>query len=276
MAQQAALPMVEHGGHWSNGQGHNGGCGILLAPQAAQAQAVRGRTAEGRTWGTVTATPGDGQVTLNWTWTLRFPNYDGFEFRHARADQLYRTYGRCGGLYDPRYQLNNRDAHSQTIIGLTNGVEYKFQIWSRTGGGTLKVRATPLSPRPAAPKGLTVTPSHRSVPLSWDTLNDPRVTRWEYEHSVRGKTSQWQRISGSNAPTTSYTIRSLEDDVSRSFRVRAAIDDKLGDPSGSVSATPRRIPCTLRLNNIRGMPGPLVTLTWSVGRYCGNMSETQV
>ena len=74
--------------------------------------------------------------------------------------------------------IANSDATttSLTVTGLTNRVEYSFQVRAvdkveGVGAGLpSEVRATPLKPRPAKPTGLSAVPGDTQVKLSW---NDP-------------------------------------------------------------------------------------------------------
>ncbi len=74
--------------------------------------------------------------------------------------------------------IANSDATttSLTVTGLTNRVEYSFQVRAVDkvegvgAGPPSEVRATPLKPRPAKPTGLSAAPGDTQVKLSW---NDP-------------------------------------------------------------------------------------------------------
>ena len=63
---------------------------------------------------------------------------------------------------------------SLTVTGLTNRVEYSFQVRAVDkvegvgAGPPSEVRATPLKPRPAKPTGLSAAPGDTQVRLSWD------------------------------------------------------------------------------------------------------------
>ena len=63
---------------------------------------------------------------------------------------------------------------SLTVTGLTNRVEYSFQVRAVDkvegvgAGPPSEVRATPLKPRPAKPTGLSAVPGDTQVRLSWD------------------------------------------------------------------------------------------------------------
>ena len=63
---------------------------------------------------------------------------------------------------------------SLTVTGLTNRVEYSFQVRAVDNvegvgaGPPSEVRATPLKPRPAKPTGLSAAPGDTQVRVSWD------------------------------------------------------------------------------------------------------------
>ena len=131
---------------------------------------------------------------------------------------------------------------SATVEGLTNGVEYTFQVRAVDfyGGGPPSdiARATPM-PAPDVPTNFTATAQTASVRLAWDDPDDSGITRYEYRQaSGDGNFGPATTIRGSSAMTTSHTVRDLINRLYR-FQIRAVNVYGAGDWSPSFNATPR-------------------------------------
>ncbi len=146
--------------------------GAAFAPQAAHAR-----------WASGTATPGDGQVTVSWT--IGFAGADEYyllRWRESSKTQWSEHRVNWNSSWNSRHTVGH------TFTGLTNNVEYTFQIVGccisplfRTASGT--VTATPVPPPPAAPTGVKATPGDGQVTLSWTDPRNSLITRWEYLRS---------------------------------------------------------------------------------------------
>ena len=105
----------------------------VFAPQAAQAQTP-----------VLTATAGDGQVTLNWTYTGSGLTGWGYKINGG-------TYTWAGTpIVIP---ASNSGTRSHTVTGLTNGTPYQFIVYAQTDANTAfrqsnQVSATPQVPAP--------------------------------------------------------------------------------------------------------------------------------
>ena len=79
---------------------------------------------------------------------------------------------------------------SHTVTGLTNGATYGFRIRAVNAAGkgavSDEVTATPLQ-RPSKPTGVTATPGHGQVTLTWDN------PRRRHHHPVGGAAEAGQR-----------------------------------------------------------------------------------
>ena len=132
---------------------------------------------------------------------------------------------------------------SATVGGLTNGVEYAFQVravdFYGEGLPSNIARATPM-PAPDAPTNFTATAQNSSVRLAWDDPDDSGITRYEYRQaSGDGNFGPAITIRGSSATTTSHTVRDLINHLTYRFQIRAVNYYGTGDWSASSNAIPR-------------------------------------
>ena len=164
----------------------------------------------------VTATPGHGQVTLTWD------NPDDATITRWQVQQK-----EGDGSYGAWMDVPNSTAstRSHTVTGLTNGATYGFRIRAVNAAGkgavSDEVTATPLQ-RPSKPTGVTATPGHGQVTLTWDNPDDATITRWEVRQKQgSGSYGPWRDVPASNASTTSHTVTGLTNGTAYSFRIRA-------------------------------------------------------
>ncbi len=179
----------------------------------------------------LTATPGNGQVTL------RFDNP-----RDSRITSYRYRFRTSGGSWIP---WNNRastgNATELTIFSLTNGTTYDFQIQAVAGSvrgpASDTVSATPTAP-PAKPTGLTATPIDGGVTLSWTSPNNDAITRWQFRlRTGGGNWGAWGVIALSG-DATSGTLSGLVNGTSYDFQIRAVAGTVEGAASDTVTATP--------------------------------------
>ena len=181
----------------------------------------------------VTATPGHGQVTLTW---------DNPTDATITRWQVQQKQG--SGSYGPWRDVPNSTASttSHTVTDLTNGTAYGFRIRAvnTVGNGAVsdEVTAAPLQ-LPSKPTGVTATPGHGQVTLTWDNPDDATITRWQVRQKQgSGSYGPWRDVPNSNASTTSHTVTGLSNGRAYSFRIRAVNAGGNGDPSDEVTATP--------------------------------------
>ena len=141
------------------------------------------------------------------------------------------------------FLASGAETTSATVEGLTNGVEYTFQVRAVDfyGGGPPSdiARATPM-PAPDAPANFIATVQNSSVRLAWDDPDDSGITRYEYRQaSGDGNFGPATTIRGSSATTTSHTVRDLINRLTYRFQIRAVNVYGAGDWSPSLNATPR-------------------------------------
>jgi len=205
---------------------------------------------------TVTATEGNGQVTLSWI------SVDG-------ATKY------CAAMYeDNAYTIldKNITGTSFTVTGLTNGKEYKFLVqsyvnkkWSSKDTKYL-VSATPVS---AAEPQVTVTEGDGQVTLSWISVDGAtKYCAAMYEDNA-------YTILDQNITDTSYTVKGLTNGKEYKFLVQARVNGKWSskDTKYLVSATPFTTIPTVTVTAGDGE----VTLSWSsingAVKYCAALYE---
>ena len=216
----------------------------------------------------LTATAGDGTVTLTWA----APDGD------SQGD-TYNVYQGTspGGETASAVNLSPITDTTYKVPDLTNGTTYYFTVTAANGAGegpaSNEMSATPV-PVPGAPTGLTATAGNRTVTLSWaapdggsqgDTYNVYQGT------SPGGETAS--AVNLSPITDTSYKVPDLTNGTTYYFTVTAANEAGNSKPSNEVSATPATVPGPpLRLT---ATPGDgKVTLTWAAPRSDGGSDVT--
>ena len=175
----------------------------------------------------LTATPGDGEVSLTWT----NPG------NNAITGYQYRIWNRNWGAWTT---LSGAGAGSTgfTLSPLTNGEEHRFQLRA-VAGALLGVASTPVSAipgsGPAAPTGLRAVPGSGQVTLYWANPGNSDISRYQWQ--VEGY--MWAEMAGSNAATTKYVATGLGNGTALRFRIRAFSSNAAGAASAWVSVTPK-------------------------------------
>ena len=172
----------------------------------------------------LTATPGNGQVSLSWN-----------SVTHATSYLVKRKQG--SGSYSVIATVTT-NSHLDTTP--TNGVNYTYAIRAVSAGGESSDSSTATAmPRVTAPQNFTATPAHQSVTLSWDVV--PGATAYKVKRgNSPGSYSNTQNVSG--ATTSSYTWNSLSNGTTYYFVVLATDNAGDGPNSTEASATPYALP----------------------------------
>ena len=199
----------------------------------------------------LSATSGDGAVTLNWT-----------DPGNATIDKYQLSSD--GGTSFADIAGSDADTASHTVTGLTNGTAYSFALRAVNASGAGAVSSIAATPRaavagvPAAPVGLSATPGDAQVTLSWTDPGDDTIDN--YQLSSDGGTS-FADIPGSDADTASHTVTGLTNGTEYTFALRAVNDSGDGAVS-SIAATPVAVP-SAPLGLAAAAGDGAVTLNWT-------------
>ncbi len=181
----------------------------------------------------LTATPGDGQVSLAWD-DPGDPNILRYALFHNKGSNPVGT-----GLP----LLLAADATSHTVTGLDNGDQYAFKVVPvshLTSNVFETVTATPNVP-PAKPAAIAAAADDGQVALEWSAIAG--VTDWQVQRRQGGGAwGEWQDVAGSSDVTTRHTVTGLTNGVAYGFRVRARLTGVPGAASNEATATPTTDP----------------------------------
>jgi len=200
----------------------------------------------------LTASAGDGQVTLTWNASIGETSYNVYESTTS------------GGPYT---KLNSTTNTNYTVTGLTNGVTYYFVVTAvnSTGesGYSNQAGATPV----AVPTNLTATAGDRQVTLTWN------ASIGATSYNVYESTTYGGPYTKLNSTTnTNYTVTGLTNGVTYYFVVTAVNSTGESGYSNQAGATPVAVP-----TNLTATAGnEQVTLTWnaSIGATSYNVYES--
>jgi fibronectin type 3 domain-containing protein len=199
----------------------------------------------------VTATPGNGQVTIAWTAVPGVTSYN-----------IYWSTTSGAGVTGTQI-ANVTTPYTQT--GLTNGTTYYYVVTALNGAvesppSTPQVSATPVLP---APTGVTATPGNTQVTIAWTAVTNaasyniywsttPGVTPTNYVAEITGATTPYIQIGLINGTTYYYVVTAVNGTV-----------ESL--PSTQVSATPTvNPPPPAAPTGVTATPGnDQVTIAWT-------------
>ena len=187
------------------------------------------------------ATPGNRRVRLEWD------NPGDSTIQRYQ----YRFMSTSDSVWNPDWRSisgSNANTTSFTATGLTNGIEYTFQVRTIFRQGMLfemgkegEVKSVPRGPI-AAPRNLAAASAgDGEIALSWDDPGDITLTGYQYRYrnpSDGGWNPDWTDISGSGATTTSHTLSGLTNFLLYTLEVRA-LRDGTGGPSARATQKPR-------------------------------------
>ena len=208
----------------------------------------------------LTATAGNGQVTLSWS----PPASNG-----GAAIIGYDVYMGTGSGGESRSPVNGSliGGTSYTVTGLTNGTRYYFTADTVNDANlhsvaSAEASATPVAPvtAPGAPSGLTATAGHAQVSLSWKAPGSDggaAITGYNVYQGTSKKPVA--SVTGTGA-----TVTGLTNGTTYSFKVTAVNRAGEGPASGAASATPTAaITKPGPPNGLTASPGDgKVTLSW--------------
>ena len=186
------------------------------------------------------AAPGDRQVTLTWD-ALSDSELTRYQYRYmSTADTTWNPdWTNVPG--------SSASTTSFTARGLTNGLEYTFEIrpvYTRSG----QIEPGKEGDVKAAPRGALVAPRMLSaarggtgqIILSWNDANDVTITGYQYRYRTPTDSNwrpDWTDIAGSGPTTTSHTLSGLEWEVLYTFQLRTVRGSMMG-PGAEVQGKP--------------------------------------
>lgn len=179
----------------------------------------------------VTATPGNGRVTIAWPAVSGATSYNIYWSTTPGVTVANGT--PITGVTSPYVQS-----------GLINGTTYYYIVTAVNGNGELtpssQVSAIPsVAPAPAAPTEVTATPANSQVTIAWAAVSGATSYNiyWSTTHGVTA--ANGTKITGATSP---YVQPGLINDVTYYFVVTAINGNGESTPSSPVSAAPSIAP----------------------------------
>ena len=199
----------------------------------------------------LTATAGNASVTLTWTASTGATSYNVYRGTTAGGEGATPV---VTGLTSPTY----------SDTGLFNGTTYYYKVAAANASGTSgmsnEASATPQSPIPAAPTGLTATAGNASVALTW-TASTGATSYNVYRGTTTGNESPTAIATGLTA--ASYTDATVTNGTTYFYKVAAVNATGLSPLSNEASATPQA-PITTAPTNLTATAGNAsVALSWT-------------
>ena len=202
----------------------------------------------------LTATAGNGEVTLSWTASA---GATGYNVQRATTN---------GGPYTQLAQVAAPTSNGYTDSSVTNGTTYYYVVQTLTAAGSSanspQVSATPGIPgvTPVPPTNLTATPGNGVVTLTWTASTGATG------YNVKRATTSGGPYTQLAAPTSSgYTDSSVINGVTYYYVVSTLTAAGESANSAEVSATPNaQSMAPAAPTNLTATPGnAVVTLTWT-------------
>src|SRR5437016_3551752 len=177
------------------------------------------------------ATPGDGQVTLNW----QAPSNDG-----GSPILLYTIYrGNSSG--GESFLITVPLVTTYTDATVTNGVPYYYQVSARNAIGegprSSEVSVTPAT-QPGAPQGLSAAPGDATVSLTWSPPSSNGGSPITNYRVYRGFSSGGETLLTTLGVATSYSDTTVTNGVTYYYEVSALNNVGEGPRSSEALATP--------------------------------------
>jgi fibronectin type 3 domain-containing protein len=199
----------------------------------------------------LTATPGNGNVVLDWDNVKGATGYKVYKSTTAGSDY---------SEVDPGVA---KTVSSYTVSGLENGTTYYFVVTATTSFSSESAysayaTATPISTIPDPPTGLTATEGNGQVTLSWNSV-DGATSYNIYQSTTSG--SGYSEVDPGVAKTDpSYTVTGLDNSVQYYFVITVTTAGGTSAYSNELMAM-SSVP--LPPSNFRAVAGDeQVTLSW--------------
>jgi len=177
----------------------------------------------------LTASAGNGQVSLSWTASSGATSYN-----------VYR--GTAAGAENATPIVTGLTGTGYTDSGLTNGTTYYYKVAAVNLAGTsaqsAEASAKPVVAVPAAPTGLTANAGNAQVSLSW-TASSGATSYSVYRGTSAGGESATAIVTGLTG--TSYTNTGLTNGTAYYYKVAAVNASGTSAQSNEASATPNSV-----------------------------------
>jgi fibronectin type 3 domain-containing protein len=211
----------------------------------------------------VSATRGDGQVTLRWT----APVSNG-----GSPVTGYTATGTPGGA-----TCTTTGATTCVVTGLANGTTYAFTVTATNAIGT-SAPSTPVSATPAAVPGATtalvLTPGNATVGLSWTAPASTGGTVITGYRIYRGTSSGTETLLTTLGNVTTFADNAVANGTTYYYQVSAVNDVGEGARSGEQSARPATLPGVPRNLSAKGDRTRGVDLNWAAPASNGGSAIT--
>ena len=197
----------------------------------------------------VTATPGDGQVTIAWTAVTDATSYNIYWSTTPGVTTANGT--KITGAASPYVQL-----------GLINGATYYYVVTAVNKDGestpSPQVSATLALPGPTA---VTATPGNGQVTIAWTAVTDATSYNIYWSTTPGVTTANGTKITGAASP---YVQLGLINGATYYYVVTAVNNDGESTPSAQVSAIPSVAPTPAGPTEVTATPGNgQVTIAWT-------------
>ena len=178
---------------------------------------------------TLSASPGDRQVTLAWTPPTSGGTPTGYQYSYTTSrTEPFRNWTTVSG---------GGAARGVTVSGLTNGLRHAFKVRAGNGSGVGPAYLVAATPGVVGAVGnLSASPGDRQVKLTW-TPPQYGAERYEYRYKTTGGYGGWATApSGSGA--RSVTVYGLINGTRYTFQVQARNGASSVGTASEVTATP--------------------------------------
>ena len=181
----------------------------------------------------VTATPGDGVVTLAWQDPMD-TSITGWHYQQKEGEGSYGNWTDLSG--------SGATTTTYTVRWLDNGTAYAFKVRAvnavGNGDASDEATATPQPPAPSKPEGFTAVGGHTRVTLAWTGPEDDTITRWQYRQMAGGGSyGGWMEMS-TDDEARSHVVTGLTNGATYMFKIRAVNAGGDGVESDEQTATP--------------------------------------
>ena len=162
-------------------------------------------------------------------------------------------------------------AQTVTVTGVAAGtatIDHTITGYSGVTASDIEdveVTVEATASKPAAPTNFRAAAGNAQVTLTWDDPEDASITEYKVRYGKKNarRNAPWATISGSDADTTEYTVRNLQNGSEYSFKVRA-VSSADGAATDWVDATPVAAVTIQPPTGLTIVPGPdRLYLSWT-------------